>query len=413
MSIMSKIVGLKNEPLLSQNERVSKDYKRFNQKMNMIWRGNWDQEYEHLALADLYRKKILGNKPGLPQLENAFYFAATTNADACNFHINIANAGGTSWSPISRPGLDMPTFPKWECEPAKTTAIAKAMARTFGADDVGVCLLDRRWVYSHYYSIPDKESYPIRFSDEPGYECHTVPGLADDKSLVIPASMKYVLVFIYEMEEKSIATAPHVTHFAGTMHTYSKISFHTMAMAEFIRSLGYNAIPSSNCTAANIPLAIDAGLGEPSRMEKLVHPLYGPRCRIAKVFTDLPLVPDVPLTFGVEKFCGTCKKCAKVCPSKAIDSGEQTCKPKGSYSATGIRRWHTEHDKCRDYWQKMGTNCGICIQACPYNQPKGLSHWLVKSAIATMPFLNPLILKGSDLIGHGKLVSPEDFWAQF
>ncbi len=65
------------------------------------------------------------------------------------------------------------------------------MAALFGADDVGICRLDRRWVYSHYYDPQTRESYPIHFSDEPGFEHHTEPGMLEDRSQIIPAGMKY------------------------------------------------------------------------------------------------------------------------------------------------------------------------------------------------------------------------------
>ena len=43
-------------------------------------------------------------------------------------------------------------------------------------------------------------------------------------------------------------------------------SFSAIAcLAEFIRKLGYGAIPMGNDTALSLPLAIDAGLGEMGR----------------------------------------------------------------------------------------------------------------------------------------------------
>ena len=40
------------------------------------------------------------------------------------------------------------------------------------------------------------------------------------------------------------------------------------------------------------PLAIMAGLGELSRIGILITPEFGPRVRLCKVFTDLPLQAD-------------------------------------------------------------------------------------------------------------------------
>jgi epoxyqueuosine reductase QueG len=56
----------------------------------------------------------------------------------------------------------------------------------------------------------------------------------------------------------------------------------------------------------------------------LITKKYGPRVRIAKVFTNLPMAVDEPIEFGVKEFCDTCKKCAEHCPGQAIMYGEQT-----------------------------------------------------------------------------------------
>jgi len=87
-----------------------------------------------------------------------------------------------------------------------------------------------------------------------------------------------------------------------------------IALAEAIRMMGYNAIPCKNGTALSIPLAIDAGLGQLGRNGLLITPKYGPAVRIGKVLTDMPLVPDRPIDFGVTEFCQSCKKCAEHCP---------------------------------------------------------------------------------------------------
>ncbi len=388
---------------------------RFDQKYNMIYQGDWNPRFSHLSSANFYQSRVekaRQNLPGFSRLDWAYCAASTTNLAATSFKINIPNAGGTSWQSLARSGsfAQPDGLPEWTCQPTKTAAIIKHMARTFGADDVGVALLDRRWVYARYYDTTVKESFPIRFNDESGYARYQRPGLAEDKSLVIPSGMRYVIVFIHEMDSSGIATAPRLTHMAATYKAYSEISYVTMAMAEFIRALGYQAIPSSNDTALNIPLAIDAGLGELSRNAKLIHPVFGPRCRISKIITDLPLDPDSPISFGVTAFCDTCKKCAKTCPSRAIPAGGRSWQPAGDFSSTGVLRWQVDHARCRDYWVKAGTNCGICIHSCPYNKPRGLGHKLVKSVIAALPWVNRFVVLADDLLGYGKTMSSEEYW---
>ena len=229
-------------------------FRRFDQKYNMIYQGDWNPRWSHLSSANFYHSRVekaLQNLPGFSRLDWAYYAASTTNLAATNFKINISNDGGTSWQPFARSGyfVQPDGLPEWLRLPAQSAAIVKHMARTFGADDVGVTLLDRRWVYDRYYDTTVKESFPIRFNDESGYSQYQRPGLAEDKSLVIPSGLRYVIVFIHEMDSSGIATAPRLTHMAATYKAYSEISYVTMAMAEFIRALGYQAIPSSNDTA--------------------------------------------------------------------------------------------------------------------------------------------------------------------
>lgn len=38
--------------------------------------------------------------------------------------------------------------------------------------------------------------------------------------------------------------------------------------------------------------------------------------RLAKVITNMPLVSDQPISFGVTEFCEVCGKCAEDCPGE-------------------------------------------------------------------------------------------------
>ena len=205
--------------------------------------------------------------------------------------------------------------------------------------------------------------------------------------------MKYVIVFIHEMNRDGISMAPTLFAHATTRTTYSKIAFITASMAEFLRGLGYNAIASANETALNTPLAIDAGLGQLSRQAKLINPTYGPRCRISKVFTDMPLFTDRPIDFGVTRFCSTCLKCARACPRHCIPTGPPSYEPKGDYSHDAVLQWQLDHMKCREYFTAVGTNCGLCLVACPLQQAAPLGpmvHGLAHCHHAPVQQFHPL-----------------------
>jgi ferredoxin len=70
---------------------------------------------------------------------------------------------------------------------------------------------------------------------------------------------------------------------------------------------------------------------------------FGPRVRLFKVFTNLPLVPDKPIDFGVTQFCSGCKKCAEACEVDAISlKGEPDWEPSTRSSSPGALKWYID-----------------------------------------------------------------------
>jgi reductive dehalogenase len=193
------------------------------------------------------------------------------------------------------------------------------------------------------------------------------------------------------------------------------------SLAEFIRGLGYNAIPSSNETALNVPLAIDAGIGEDLRIGGcLMSPEYGPRLRLAKVITDLPLATDKPITFGVHEFCDQCQKCAKWCPMGAIPHGPRSYgAEKNDVDAPGVSesvgplRWINNQQRCRASFAVGGTNCGVCLRVCPWNKPRGAFYSFAKwLAINGGSLSRRMLIRLDDVLGYGKQMSPSEWWGE-
>ncbi len=77
-------------------------------------------------------------------------------------------------------------------------------------------------------------------------------------------------------------------------------------------------------TSLSIPLAVDAGLGEPGRHGLLLNPDYGSLVRICKVLTDLPLETDRLIAFGTAEICRNCTICADNCPAQVISFASET-----------------------------------------------------------------------------------------
>lgn len=348
---------------------VQPSYKRFNQKYNMTRQVLWNPpmiNLQKIRAANL-RRLVEEGKLGYTLQDFAFYMGASANFRNCGFNINRPNYRGNSWQPIEHRISRAPSQ-TWGGDPSEGSKLVRRVSKLFGADQIGFCELDRRWVYSHYYDEDSKKSFPIRFSDEPGYEIHNRPVQLEDGTQVIPKEMKFVVVLLYEMDAEGISQAPTLTARATTRVVYSRISATTVMIAEFLRGLGYNAIPSANCTALSIPLAIEAGLGQLGRNGKLITPEYGPRCRISKVITDMPLETGHPIDFGVTEYCTDCQICAERCPAGAIPFGHRTIDPLNECNSGHYRAWMLDGKKCYEYWATVGTNCGICVSVCPYSR---------------------------------------------
>ena len=254
--------------------------------------------------------------------------------------------------------------------PEDATKKIKKAARFFGAALVGICKLNNLWLYSHVSNDLTGET----------------------QELNLPAKNQYVIVMAIEMDYDHIKTSPTGGSSAATGLGYSKMAVTAGLTAQFIRGLGYGSIPSGNDTALSIPLAIEAGLGELGRNGILVTEKFGPRVRLCKVFTDLPLVPDQPQFFGVERFCELCKKCAQHCPSKAIPFGERTTEAITISNNSGVNKWMINPEQCYRFWGANRTDCANCIRVCPFNQKPGWHHDIARYFIKHLPALNPLFL---------------------
>lgn len=322
---------------------------RFDQRQTVFARSRSDTQ------ADFYGKSvhekapeaIASNRPGYSRIDFARSRAAWT---VCNhFH------GAYSWDRLDR--TDPVTEQLGQYDAIDVSAISKEIRKTasiYGADLVGICELDRGWVYSH-----DGGGNPVE----------------------IPPEFEYAIVMAVAMDPAAIQTSPAFSAETAVGMGYSRMAFCIACLAEFIRNLGYRAIPMGNDTALSIPLAIDAGLGELGRNGLLITPQYGSCVRLCKVFTDLPLEADKPIEFGVADVCRRCGKCAEACEVGAIQS-----EPEPSFDVVcpsnnpGILRWAVNQDKCYSFWVDNGGDCSTCVAACPFTS---------RPAVKAMELSNP------------------------
>lgn len=237
------------------------------------------------------------------------------------------------------------------------------------------------------------------------------PHYDENGDLQIPESMNRVVVMAFEMDYDTVMQYPTLNGGAAAMHGYSRMAVTASALATMIRELGYNAIACGNNTGLSVPMAIDAGLGELGRQGVLITPKYGPRVRLAKVITDLPLAVDRPISFGVKEFCDICMKCAKECPSQAIMHGDQVDHSDNFSNNPGVMKWPINPVKCQTGWKMSGSDCGICIKTCPFNKIDGWLHEITRVLIgAKSGNLDKLMLKMDDASGYGESTDPKGYW---
>jgi epoxyqueuosine reductase len=328
------------------------DVQRFDERNTVFSRTTWDTDYQAQVQAASMKapEGDWETQEGQALVAGAIYVDDTAGALHPYYggyfgHIK-GDTGLYGWEdPVNTVQFPVP-------DPAWMTERIKTVARLYGADLVGITKVNPLWVYSHYYEA--------------------ITGNYD--RLEIP--FQNAIVMGIEMDWDSINTSPDYPASAATALGYSRMSELSSSLAKYIRTLGYAALPCGNDSAQSIPLAIDAGLGEVGRNGLLLSPEFGPRQRICKVFTDLPLAPDKPIDFGVGAICEKCHACAKSCPANAIPNGDRSTEPTSISNRNGIMRWTVNVEKCYLFWRENGVDCSNCIASCPWalRSPR---DWLV------------------------------------
>ncbi len=271
--------------------------------------------------------------------------------------------------------------------PSEAAAEIKRVALGFGADMVGITNYDERWLYVNKFSDLSQREKPQE----------------------LPSGLNQVIVVAQAMDYDLIRTVPSALSGAATGLGYSHDALVVLSIAQYIRNLGYNAVASMNDTALAIPLAIKAGLGEYGRNGLLITPKFGPRIRLGKIFTELPLAPDKPIRFGVKEFCQICRRCADGCPVKAIPQGETSSKIHNQSNIKGIRKWSVNGEKCFNYWVAQNSDCSICIRVCPYN--KDYRQWWHRLGLRLAgTWLRHFMLALDIKLGYGERMRPKQWW---
>lgn len=333
---------------VSTFRRFLKNPKRFDEKNTVFSRLAWDEGLQQRIGSVM--PFITADDPGFLEGDALVAGAIYVDNTAGSFHPyypgyfgHIRDHGGLFGWEDEVNSKKLPID-----DPEDMSVRIKEVAKFYGADLVGITKVDPLWVYENYFEPFTGNAGPIEFD------------------------YQYAIVMAIEMKWDMIFHSPGAEASAATALAYSKMAEISASLAKYIRMLGYPAIPSGNDTTQSVPLAIDAGLGELGRIGLMLSPEFGPRQRLCKVFTNLPLVPDKPIDFGIQEYCENCRACAQACPARAILFDERTTDQTSISNRPGILRWPVNVEKCYTFWQENGgIDCANCVAACPWSlQPR-------------------------------------------
>ena len=167
---------------------VTAEFKRFNQKYDMFNRAVWDEEvrsdrsrrFFESYFTDLAQfRKVEGFQHRDYALRNAAWYIADFTADLLEA-AQDRKEGFLDTYTMFREGAKRKT----QAPAEENTADVKRAGKFLGADAIGICEYDERWVYSHNYSrqqLTDKKNGSAQGHDPRGRDCQR-NGSSDDKN---------------------------------------------------------------------------------------------------------------------------------------------------------------------------------------------------------------------------------------
>lgn len=341
--------------------------------------------------------------PGTPQFDNYYsrhpelkdsddklrkhaYESARKRADKDLLNERLSAAGFYGQRAINRPDIindrivhrgftvDIIETPRAEIDPALMSKKVKAFGLHMGAAKVGIAELNQDWVYSYH------------FSDEPNI-----------------LDYKYIICMAFLMDPFMQSTQTGMTHNFEVGLKYSYASLASVMLGNAIRNLGWRAKPLPPAMPAFVvPTFIDAGIGEQGRMGIVVSKEFGNAFRPGAVATDMPLVTDKPVDFGLQDFCEKCQVCADTCPANAITKG-------GKEVVRGVRRWNVDDDKCTRFCNSINRPCGVCQSVCPWNHRNNMFHNTIRELGEHFSGLRKMLILGEKIFYRHKR-GPEVKW---
>lgn len=325
----------------------------------------WDDKNRQLV-ADA-RKHGKKENPINQQLRPAVYWARNILGEPSIVKAGtLANVEGDSQAAaISGGRVD-----RVEIDPVAMTKKLKAFGEYLGAGKIRIGKLKQEWVYTHK-------------AEQAGPGAYGKPVKLDYENIITVA---YPHRNNIKMLKDGIKTANNIE----SGWTYARLGLVCVTLAHFIQSLGWRARALPPCPEGEmvmaVPNAVDAGIGEQGRTCHCVTKEFGNAIRLGEIVTDMPLVIDKPVDFGLQDFCEKCHICADYCPSGMIRHEKREV-------VRGVRRWVVDGNKCRRYRASIGHNCSICLVVCPWAHPNNLFHDTIREIAEYLPWTRRFLIQ--------------------
>jgi ferredoxin len=210
----------------------------------------------------------------------------------------------------------------------QTLAELTRFAKAVGANEIGYVSVPQEWVF---------QDTAIRYTQ--------------------------AIVLVMEMDKERMDLAPNPDTAVMVHETYNALGQISNQIADWLRERGYAAHAGHPLGGMALypPMAQAAGLGWRGMNGLVITPQFGPRVRLAAVFTE---VENFPVYDGDEHawvldFCESCRRCIRDCPPDAFYESP-------IYHENGLVTV-LDNRKCFPYFVAYH-GCSICIKVCPFNQ---------------------------------------------
>ncbi len=211
---------------------------------------------------------------------------------------------------------------------ADTLVALREFAQSVGADEIGYAAVPQEWVF---------KNLAIRYT--------------------------HAIVLVMEMDKARMDLAPNPDTAVMVHETYNQLGQVSNKIADWLREQGYAAHAGHPLGGMALypPMAQTAGLGWRGINGLVITPEFGPRVRLAAVFTE---IENFPVHEGNEHawvldFCESCRRCIRDCPPGAFYD-EPIQHESGLVTVL-------DNAKCFPYFA-IYHGCSVCIKVCPFHQ---------------------------------------------